>query len=55
MRKLVKQGIVIKVSRIHIHKAFKVIAQCGKYLMGRFFGIKLYLICNEMQANCLTS
>ncbi len=38
---------VCKNQRIHIHKVFKGIAQRGKCSMGRFFGFKLHLICNE--------
>ena len=38
---------VYKNQRIHIHKAFKGIAQRGKCSMGWFFGFKLHLICNE--------
>ena len=33
--------------RIHIHKTFQGIAQRSKCSMGRFFGFKLHLICNE--------
>lgn len=38
---------VYKTQRIHIHKTFKGIAQRGKCSMGRSFGGKLHLICNE--------
>lgn len=38
---------VCRNQRIHIHKTFKGIAQRGKCSMGRFFGFKLHLICNE--------
>ena len=38
---------VCKNQRIHIHKTFTGIAQRGKCSMGRFFGFKLHLICNE--------
>lgn len=38
---------VCKNQRTHTHKTFKGIAQRGKYSMGRFFGFKLHLICNE--------
>ena len=38
---------VCRNQRIHIHKAFKGIAQRGKCSMGWFFGFKLHLICNE--------
>ena len=38
---------VCKNQRIHIHKAFRGIAQRGKCSMGWFFGFKLHLICNE--------
>jgi hypothetical protein len=38
---------VCKNQRIHNHKVFKGIAQPGKTSMGRFFGFKLHLICNE--------
>ena len=38
---------VCKNWRIHIHKTFQGIAQRGKCSMGRFFGFKLHLVCNE--------
>lgn len=38
---------VCKNQRIHIHKTFCSIAQRGKCSMGRFFGFKPHLICNE--------
>ena len=38
---------VCKNRRIHIHKTFRGIARRGKCSMGRFFGLKLHLICDE--------
>ena len=39
---------VCRNQRIHMHKAFKGIAQRGLCSMGWFYGFKLHLICNEM-------
>ena len=37
----------VRTRRIHVHKTFLGIAQRGKCFMGRFFGFKLHLVCNE--------
>lgn len=39
---------VCRNQRIHSHKVFKGVAQCGKSSMGWFYGFNLHLVCNEI-------
>ena len=38
---------VCRNQRIHLHRVFRGLAQRGQCSMGRFYGFKLHLVCNE--------